>query len=692
MNSQSKIKGSHLSRDAYLYIRQSTLRQVVENQESTKRQYGLRERAVALGWRSDQVVVVDSDLGLSGATTVGREGFKQLVSDVGMGRAGVVLGLEVSRLARNSVDWHRLLEICALTDTLILDEDGLYDPSHYNDRLLLGLKGTMSEAELHTLRARMRGGLLAKAQRGELRIKLPVGFVYDDEDRVVLHPDLQVREAFKLFFKTFKRTGTVGGVIRYFNEQGFHIPGHAARSENSEVVWGKLTLGRAVVILHNPRYAGAYAYGRRRQRKLIDGHVKIEKLPRKDWQVLQLDAHPGYITWQEYEHNQQRLKESARAFGLEGRAGTPREGPALLQGLVVCGVCGSRMTVQYQRRKGRLIPQYVCNIRAVQYREPSCQVIVGATIDEAVGKLLLEKLNPMALELTLSVQSEIQSRLDEADRLREKQVERTRYEADAARKRYMQVDPDNRLVASSLEAEWNEKLRLWEDAREQAERKKEEERAGFDDVTRRRILRLAEDLPAVWNHPSTPHRERKRIAALIIEDVTLTKEEELKVHVRFRGGAVKTLVLPRPLTVMEMYATKPEVIAEINTLLEDHTNSEVITILNERDRRTGYGNAFNKDSLSWVMYNHKLASLKQRLRAAGFLTRKEMGQMLGLSNWQIKAWQSRGLFRARTINDKGQWLFNPIPDQPKQIRKLAAEQGYSAEKMDATASTGQGVV
>lgn len=689
---RSKVKASHLSRDAYLYVRQSTLRQVVENQESTRRQYALQERAVALGWRSEQVVVVDSDLGLSGATAVDREGFQKLVGDVGMGRAGVVLGLEVSRLARNSSDWHRLLEICALTDTLILDEDGLYDPSQYNDRLLLGLKGTMSEAELHTLRARLRGGLLAKARRGELRLKLPVGLVYDG-DRVVLHPDIQVRGAVRLFFETFGRIGTACGVVRHFKENGLLFPKPSGGMDTSEVIWGRLDLTRAVRILHSPRYAGAYAYGRRQHRKQPDGHVKVEQLPRDQWQVLQLDAHPGYISWQEHERNRQRLRETARAFGLDRRHGAPREGPALLQGLAVCGVCGCRMIVRYRRRKDRLTPVYHCCIRTMPHRDPTCQVIPGEAIDEAVGKLLLDTMTPMALELTMAVQAEVQARLDEADRLREQQVERARYEAEAARQRYMQVDPANRLVASSLEGEWNEKLRAWEEAREHAERKREEDRAGFDEAMRRRITRLAEDLPAVWNHPSTPHRERKRIAALIIEDVTLVKGEELKVHVRFRGGATTTLTLPRPLSAQEQFATEPEVIAEIDALLEQHTNAEVIAILGERGRRTGMGKPFGKDSLTWVMYNHGLASQKQRLRAAGFLTRNEMANELGRSYWQIKDMQSSGQLRARTVNDKGEWLFNPVTEQPVTIRQLAAERGNLAPKKSSSAtSTGRGAV
>jgi DNA invertase Pin-like site-specific DNA recombinase len=688
----SKIEARHLARDAYLYVRQSTLRQVFENQESTRRQYALRERATALGWQPEQVVVVDSDLGQSAATAVDREGFQKLVADVGMGKAGVVIGLEVSRLARNSSDWHRLLEICALTDTLILDEDGLYNPSHYNDRLLLGLKGTMSEAELHTLRARLSGGLMAKASRGELRIGLPVGLVYDEEDRVVLHPDVQVRDAIGLFFETFKRIGTACGVVKYFNQHGLLFPRPSHPAKTRDVLWGPLDLARAVRMLHNPRYAGAYAYGRNRTFKLPDGRMRLERRPRQQWHALLLDAHPGYISWQQYENNIKRLSETARAYGQDRRHGPPREGPALLQGLLVCGVCGHRMTVRYHSIKGRLIPEYRCSLRTTPRRDPTCQVIRGDAIDAAIGKLLLDTMRPTALELTLAVQSEIQERIDEAERLREKQLQRARYEAECARRRYMQVDPQNRLVASSLEADWNEKLRACDEIREQGERIRQKELAEFDETTRRRIMQLADDLPAVWNHPATSHRERKRIAALIIEDVTLIKDDVLTLHVRFRGGATTTLTLPRPLRPQEMYMTKPEVVAEIDALLEHHTNPEVIEILNDRGHRTGFGRPFDEDSLHWVLYNHRLKTLKRRLLEAGFLLRKEMTRMLGLTRRQLVKKQSRGELRARTVNGRGEWLFDPIDNQPEPIREIAARVAKQADERGASGSTGRGAV
>jgi DNA invertase Pin-like site-specific DNA recombinase len=467
----SKVTAAHLGRKAYLYIRQSTLRQVVENTESTKRQYALRQRAIALGWSDEQIIVIDQDLGKSAAAHCDRTGFAELVAAVGMGRAGIVLGLEVSRLARNSTDWHRLLEVCALFNTLILDEDGIYDPSHFNDRLLLGLKGTMSEAELHVLRSRLRGGILNKARRGELRCKLPIGLVYDDADRVVLDPNLQVQASLRALFTTFDSTGAACATVRHFANRGLLFPVRPGSGPHKgDVIWQRLVVGRVLSILRNPRYAGAFSYGRQRTTTLPDGSTRAVKLPQEEWIALKLDAHAGYISWDDYERTQKRIAETAKAFGQDRRHGPPREGPALLQGLVICGVCGDRMTVRYRKRGSELLPTYACCLGTVNRAGPPCQALHGEAIDAAIGELLVQQMTPLALELSMTVQDEIRERLDESDRLRRMQVEGAQYEVDLARQRYMQVDPSRRLVADSLEANWNEKLRGLETAREDYEK------------------------------------------------------------------------------------------------------------------------------------------------------------------------------------------------------------------------------
>ena len=505
-----KVSAGHLKRNAYLYIRQSTPRQVVDHSESTKRQYALRQRALALGWHNDRIVIIDNDQGQSGASAADREGFQTLVAEVGMGHAGLVIGLEVSRLARNSSDWHRLLEICALTDTLILDEDGLYDPAHFNDRLLLGLKGTMSEAELHVMQARMRGGLLSKARRGELHVPLPVGFLYDTQGQVMLDADHQVQESLRFLFQCFRRLGSASAVVNAFREASLLFP-HRPRGgpQDGELTWVKLRISRTLFVLHNPRYAGAFVYGRTRKRKTVEGH--LARLPRDEWHTLLIGAHAGYIPWEQYEENQRRLHENAHALGPERRKSPPREGPALLQGLVLCGVCGERMKVIYHVRAGQRVPDYVCDGRTVDDPQPICQWIAGSEVDAVVSDLLLDVMTPVAIDVTLAVQQELQARLDDVDQLRREQVERARYEAELAQRRYLRVDPDNRLVADTLEVDWNRKLRALQDAQQEYEQQHQKDRVAIDDELRARLHVLATDFPRVWRDPTTPDRERKRL-------------------------------------------------------------------------------------------------------------------------------------------------------------------------------------
>ena len=658
-----KVTASHLRRNAYLYVRQSTVRQVLENRESTERQYALRQRALMLGWPLERVIVIDCDLGVSGASATDREGFQRLVAEVGLGHAGIVLGLEVSRLARNSTDWHRLLEICALSETLILDEDGIYDPAHFNDRLLLGLKGTMSEAELHVLRARLRGGILNKARRGELRCPLPVGLVHLDAAGVGLDPDRQVQDSVRLLFETFARTGTASATVRYFRQQGLLFPTRVATgTQQGALSWVPLSLGRAANALHNPWYAGAYVYGRGRWRKQADGRIRHQRLPKSEWHALIKDAHPGYISWEEYERIEQRLQESSKALGWE-RGSPPREGSALLQGRVLCGLCGNRMHVHYNhRRGGQLAANYVCFGRGHGLGDPACQSIVGTHIDAAVGELLVEAVTPMALQLALAVQQEISARLEEAGRLRHRQVERAQYEADQARHRYLQVDPVNRLVAESLEADWNAKLRALGVAQEDYQRQRTADRLAVDDNERQRILALATDFPAIWRDPNTPQRERKRMLGLLIEDVTLIKQRSITAAVRFRAGATTTLTLPRPLTAQQLRATHEDVRQQIDTLLDEYTDAQAAHMLNERGLRTGAGDAFDSSSIHWVRFAHKLKSLKQRLLEDGWQTATQIACTLGVKRTTLGRWRQQGRIQARICNDRGEWLYW-LPDE-----------------------------
>jgi DNA invertase Pin-like site-specific DNA recombinase len=660
-NDSHKVTARHLQRNAYLYVRQSTLRQVLENTESTKRQYALRERAVALGWPIERIITIDNDLGQSGASAADREGFQHLVTEVGLGRAGIVLGLEVSRLARNCSDWHRLLELCALADTLILDEDGLYDPGHFNDRLLLGLKGTISEAELHVLSARLRGGILNKAQRGELKSPLPVGLVYDSQNRVVLDPDRQVQEALRLFFTTFDRVGSALGVVKHFQKHGLLFPRRLRRGiRKGELVWGTLVASRALQVLHNPRYSGAFFHGRTHTCKKADGHVSSRLMPPEQWHSLLPDTHPGYISWEQFQRNQQRLHENAQAYGHDRRHSPAGEGPALLQGLVLCGRCGQRMTVRYHLRQSGLWPNYLCQRQGIEHAERICQNISGGNLDTAIGTLLLEMLTPLTLEVALAVQEELQQRLAQADHLRRQQVERARYEADLARQRFLQVDPNNRFVADALEADWNDKLRTLTEAQEHYERQRQADRVVLDEQGRAQVLALATDFPKVWQDPRTPDRERKRMIRLLIEDVTLTKGEQLIAQVRFKGGATRTLSLPLPRSGCEQWQTSPEVVAEVDRLLNDYTDGQIAPLLTQRGWVSGKGRPFTRVLVANVRRAYQLKSRFDRLREKGMLTQEEIAAHLGITKGTVQDWRRSGLLKSMAYNDKNGYLYEPV--------------------------------
>lgn len=684
----SKVQARHLKRSAYLYVRQSTLRQVFENTESTKRQYDLRERAMALGWRLDQVVVIDSDLGQSGASAVDREGFQRLVSEVGLGRAGIVMGLEVSRLARNSTDWHRLLEICALADTLILDEDGVYDPAHFNDRLLLGLKGTMSEAELHILRARLRGGILNKARRGELEIRLPVGFDYDPAGRVRLDPDVRVQESLRQFFRTFRRTGSATATVKAFRAEGLKFPHRIYRGHQiGELVWGELEHARALWVLHHPRYTGAFCYGRTHTRKLPNGSHRHQRLPTEEWIALIRDAHVGYITWDEYERNLKILSDNTQMPAVGRDRGPAREGPALLQGLVICAKCGDRMTVRYHLQGTRRVPDYVCQRDGIAHAEPICQLIVGGELDAAIGRLLVEAVTPVTLEVALAVQKELESRSEESDRLRRQAVERARYESDLARRRYMRCDPDNRLVADSLEAEWNLALRTQTAAQELYDKQRQADRE-LDESQRASIVALAKDFPRLWKDPHTADRERKRMARLLIADVTLLKETEIRAQVRFNGGATHILRLPLPKPAWMLRQTPTTVVAEIDRLLQDHTDGEIADLLNDQNLLSGDGKPFHRLIVRNIRITYSLISRYDRLRARGLLTMAELAERLNVSTSTIKLWRRANLLRAHKYDDRGDYLFEqPDSDTPIKHQHQDKTTGRSktiAETLSAT--------
>jgi len=671
MNASLKVQPRHLERGAYLYVRQSSMRQVMENVESTKRQYALRGRASALGWRDDQVVVIDSDQGESGASASWREGFQRLVTDVGMGRAGIVMGLEVSRLARNNADWHRLLEICALADTLILDEDGVYDPASFNDRLLLGLKGTMSEAELHVLKARLRGGILNKVRRGEYRCPLPTGLIYDHVGNVVLDPDIQIRDTIAYFFETFSRVGSACQTVKVFRKEGLQFPSRIRNQKTT--IFQPLTISTALRTLNNPRYAGAYVYGRRHYRRAADGKKLLRKREPGDWLSCIPGAHPGYIAWEQFQQNLKVLEANGRGFDA-ARASSPREGAALLQGRAVCGRCGRHLRARYVARRGRLEAWYVCGQAHKSRGEPTCQSIAGRPIDTAIGELIATEMTPAAVELALEIRKEIEARHDEADRLRLRAVERAQFEAELAQRRFMLVDPNNRLVADTLEREWNDKLRAVAKAQEERERERQKDRVAVDEAIRDRLVAMTTDFKTLWHEPSLPNRERKRLLAYIIEDVTLVKlpaEGTTRIHVRFKGGKIETLTTQNPKSSAQQVKTPPKVIELVDTLLDNHIYPEIADILNDRGirpggsaRRTQADARFTALRVAYLANEYGLRSRYDRLRDRGLLTREAAAARLGICESTLIRWVEHGLVTRHAYNAHAYLYEAPGPNPP----------------------------
>ncbi|MHB8280649.1 MAG: recombinase family protein [Candidatus Humimicrobiaceae bacterium] len=655
----AKLKATHLKRSAYLYIRQSTMRQVYENSESTKRQYALKQKALALGWQEDSIITIDSDLGQSGASSELREGFKKLVAEVGMGQAGIVVSIEVSRLSRNSSDWLRLLEICAITDTLIMDEDGIYDTNDFNDRLLLGLKGTMSEAEMHFLQSRMRGGTISKARRGELKRALPVGYVYNENDKIVKDYDLSVQNALDLFFKTFKRAGSAFSTVRKFNRQGLKIPKRfLCGFRKGELVWNPLTHSRALRLLHNPIYAGIYCYGAQQIKKTINGKKKVD-MPIESWHAYMPGSHPEYISKDQLEENVKKLRENAYAYG-EDRRNSPREGPALLQGIIICARCGKKMNVRYQQNRSKLVPIYMCTKDYIENGKKVCQRLMGEKVDEEISKMLLEMLNPLAIKAAINVENELSTRKIEADKFYRHQAERAKYDMEIARKRYMLVDPQNRLVATELEADWNLKISELEKLKQEYEKKKKKNLKNAENYLESDIMQTVDDFSNIWSSENVSSRDKKRMLRLLIEDVTVKNDDKkIIVNIRFRAGTCKTFFIEKKLPISEIRKTKTDIVRQVDELIENHAPSEIAAMLNQKGYCLWNGNIFNSKSVKYIIRTYSIKNRYKRLREKGCLSLKEKMLESNLSQAEIFQMRNEGKIVFYKVTDRDEYLYEP---------------------------------
>jgi DNA invertase Pin-like site-specific DNA recombinase len=666
MTEHSKITASHLSRLAVVYLRQSSPAQVEHNRESTQRQYALAHRARELGWPENGILVIDADLGLSGSGVVARSGFAQLTADVALGRVGLVLGLEVSRLARNNADWHRLIELAGLTDTLIGDADGIYHPGLFNDRLLLGLKGAMSEAELHVLRARLDGGIRNKAVRGELRRGLPVGLVWGEaEGEVLLHPDEAVVHAIRTVFARFAEMGSVRRVWKWFRDEGLKFPRRLG--ECGDIRWSEPEYSAIYGVLSSPVYAGAYAYGRTHRETVLDEkgtcRKRVRHLTRAQWPVLIREHHEGYIDWQTYESNRQRMNENGHPRAREAaaeRSGAVREGRALLQGLVLCGHCGRRLRIRYNGRNA--VPNYHCPGRMVREgRGVYCLSVGGARIDEAVTRAFLLALEPARFTATLAAAERVESDREAALKQWRHDVERAAFAASRAERRYQTVDPDNRLVARSLEREWEKSLKTLEAARiELAQRERERPRL-LTPEERDRLLTLGPDLTTVWQARTTTPRDRKELLRTLIDDITLTVDrhrKEARVALRWKGGELSHLELTLPRTRPAPVQTDEETVALVRRLAEHHADAVIASILNNQGRKTARGRRFDANRIKGLRRRQEIPACPRESHGAVVgetLSLRQAATALGVAPTTLLRHLHDGLIEAEQITPGAPW-------------------------------------
>ena len=681
MNERGKITANHLSRQAIVYLRQSSPAQVEHNRESTERQYALAEKACELGWPYERIVVIDEDLGLSGAGWVARSGFARLTAEVALARVGLVLGLEVSRLARNNVDWHRLIDLAGLTDTLIGDADGIYHPALFNDRLLLGLKGTMSEAELHILRARLNGGIRNKAAKGELRRGLPVGFVWGETDgEVLFHADEAVVTAIRSIFERFAETGSARRVWLWFRAQDHKLP--LRMSEHAEIRWVEASYHAIHQVLTNPVYAGAYVYGKTRTEMMLDAsgvrRKRIKHLPRDQWQVLIKEHHQGFIDWQTYEANQQRIARNTRP-GPHKEGSAVREGSALLQGLAYCGHCGRRLRTHYHGRNSS--PGYHCaGERLVEGRGSYCLNIGGVQIDAAVAGAFLAALEPAKIRATLAAAEQIEMDRESALKHWRLGVERASYAVSLAERRYRAVDPDNRLVARGLEREWEESLTSLETAKAELARREQQRPRVLSIEEHSRLCALGPDLAAVWAATTTTPRDRKELLGTLIDEVIVKVERDkcaAHLTLRWKGGALTEIDLSLPRSRPATVRTDEDTVALVRRLAVHYPDTVIAGILNRQGRRTARGYRFEGNRVCSLRTHWKIPCFVPKTDAAAgeLLTIKLVATALGVAPSTIHRLINDGIIAGEQITPGAPWRIR-ITDDLKARFNCDAGEGF----------------
>jgi DNA invertase Pin-like site-specific DNA recombinase len=641
MNGEHKISSSHRERAALVYLRQSSMAQVREHTESTKSQYALADKAAALGWARPSIEVIDTDLGISGKWGVAREGFTELVTRVCSGDVGAIFGIEITRLARSNADVARLAEFARITGTLLIDPDGVYDPADVNDRVLLGFKGTMGEMELHVMAQRLHANKRAAAERGELRTPLPVGYVHDGAGEVVIDPDAEVQAAIADVFAAFTACGSAYGVVAAFAGRRFPLRAYGG-AWAGQLRWGKLTHARVIGILKNPCYAGAYVHGRYTSHRTVDPggtvHTAITERPRAEWPVLIKDHHEGYITWADYLANETRLAANRTNAG----ARPPREGCALCQGIIFCGSCGKPMRTNYHTDQR---PAYECSSRADRLTTPTCRSVAAATVDDAVAAALLDALTPEQVALALAAADEVAGRHQRVSRAAELAVERARYDADRAERAFHAVEPENRLVARSLEARWEARLA----ALAEAEQALEGARDALPPLPGRADLeQLAADLPALWHAPATSSKDRKRLLRTLIADVTLLPEPDqakVRIGIRWHTGATDELSVARAIHPGTAKRSPSPAIEMVRQLGPVTPTAELARQLNAAGLVTGHGRPFDVKAVQWIRHAYHIPAPPPY--AASEISVAEAARRLGCSAGVIYDWIESAQLDAR---------------------------------------------
>ncbi len=681
MTEPGKITAGHRHRSALVYIRQSTMNQVEAHRESTARQYALVEQAQVLGWHPDQITVIDEDLGISGASASNRNGFARLTAEVALGRVGIVLGLEVSRLARNNTDWYRLLDLCGMTDTLIGDADGVYHPGGFNDRLVLGLKGTMSEAELHILRARLDGGIRNKAARGELRRALPVGFVWGEADgEVCFHPDEAVTGAIRTVFEQFTELGSARRVWLWLKSQNLAFP--CQRTPFTEIQWGSPTYHAIHQILTNPVYAGVYAYGKSKHQRYVDDQgvvrKRVRRLPRAEWAVFIRDHHEGFIDWTTFEANQARIAANTRPQRHQS-GGAVREGSALLQGLASCGHCGRRLRSHY--RGSNATPGYHCAGKTmVNGRGVYCLNVGGVQVDQAVARAFLEAVQPAAIDAALVAGEQLQADDDTALAQWRREVERRRYQAERAERRYRAVDPENRLVARGLEADWEQHLRELAKAEAELNQRAQQRRQIAPPIDRQALLALGTDLRRVWAAPTTSDRDRKALLRSLLEEVIIAVDRanfRADLTLRWQGGALTELEVRLPRSNPPPVRTDEDTIELVRRLAVHYPDAVIAGILNRQGRKTVRGQRFAVPSVSGLRRYWKIPRFVPPANPpqGELVNIRQAAKILGIAPSTIHRWLNDGFIAGEQLTPGAPWRIRLTDDLKSQFVDQTPE-GY----------------